>query len=242
MKKFLILLLFVTAIFSCKTKAVPTASADKNNGGIYFIPTLHRLHKINKNYSYDSLRAIIKKINPDIIAVEMRQEDIGADSLYLKKNYPLEMRMMQYWFPNSKIMGFDWLKEELEGKVIPDNYWKNESPIKKLEKKMNEDTAFSKNTEGCYARDAEREILLKTLTLQQLIKSFDESIVKEKYDCLNNKLADSPYDELVKFYAKRNSKILKNIQTIIKNNKGKSIVIITGDDHYIELKNKFQHN
>ncbi|HLN74002.1 MAG TPA: hypothetical protein VK205_11955, partial [Prolixibacteraceae bacterium] len=75
---------------------------------VYFIPTLHGLHQANQSYSYDSLKQLINHLNPDIIAVEIRQEDINGDSLYLSKNYPYEMRMMKYWFPNTKIVGFDW--------------------------------------------------------------------------------------------------------------------------------------
>ena len=97
---------------------------------VYVIPALHGLHQKNKNYNYDSLYAVIKKINPDYIIVEIRQEDMGQDTAYLKKNYPTEMWIMRYWFRNKKHFGMDWLGKEIEGKPIPENYWEETAEIK----------------------------------------------------------------------------------------------------------------
>ncbi|HYK54919.1 MAG TPA: hypothetical protein VEV15_00445, partial [Flavisolibacter sp.] len=65
---------------------------------VCLIPTLHGLHKTNKLYNYDSLKATVARLHPDVIAVEIRAEDVASDTAYLKKNYPYEMWMMRYWF------------------------------------------------------------------------------------------------------------------------------------------------
>ena len=80
---------------------------------VYVIPVLHGMHKTNQQYTYDSIRAMVERLNPDVIAVEIRAEDIDSDTAYLKQNYPLEMWMMRYWFPSATIAGFDWLGKDL---------------------------------------------------------------------------------------------------------------------------------
>ncbi|MGZ5287826.1 MAG: hypothetical protein ACXWB9_11595, partial [Flavisolibacter sp.] len=88
---------------------------------------LHGLHKTNTAYNYDSLKNTVTRFYPDLIAVEIRSDDITGDSSYLGKNYPREMWMMRYWFPGVEIDGYDWLGKDLEGRRIPDQYWKNEA-------------------------------------------------------------------------------------------------------------------
>lgn len=237
MKNFLLLLLSVTLLAGCgSTKSDTTA------GAVYFIPTLHNFHKINNQYNYDSLRTVISRFDPDIIAVEIRPEDIAADTLYLKNNYPLEMRQMKYWFPDVKIVGFDWLGEDLEGKPVPEAYWKNISQIKKLERELSADSLMQLRLKPCYIRRSEREKLLAGSSLTELLKSADAEIVREQYDCYDKAVHDTRYQELSDFFQKRNSRILVNINKIISENAGKRILIVTGDDHYVALKDSVRKN
>lgn len=219
------------SLWSCKSP--------QNN--VYFIPTLHGIHKVNENYTYDSLKQIISRINPDLIAVEIRQEDIARDSAYLGKNYPYEMRMMKYWFPGTPIVGFDWLGHDIEGKSIPDNYWKEISAVKKMERDLNADSVFAEKCTTCDTFKIQRIELLKNLSLQEILKSRDSLLTKQFYECLAEQLKGSKYEQLLTFYDTRNDKILANIKNIIMMNKYKRIVIVTGDDHYIYLKDKFPH-
>lgn len=240
MMKTLLVFCLTFFLLNCASKKDNVSQMKENL--VYFIPTLHNFHRINKNYSYDSLVAYIKKVNPEIIAVEIRPEDIDCDTIYLKNNYPLEMRQMKYWFPKTKIVGFDWLGDELSGKMIPDNYWKNISEIKKLERELKQDSVYQVKIQPCYYRSKEREDLLKNLTLHELMNSEDAEIVNDQYECYDKQVRNSKYQLLSDFYRKRNDKILENIQSIITQNSGKKILIVTGDDHYIALKNKFGHN
>lgn len=131
---------------------------------IKIIPTMHKLHVVNVIYNYDSLREIIAELEPTLIAVEMRNEDLKSDSNYLKRNYPYEMWMMKYWFPNAKIVGFDWLGSDLEGRQIPENYWKEQSDIKKWERLLAEDTSFTSKIEECDSFTHLRMNLLQPLS------------------------------------------------------------------------------
>ena len=116
------------------------------------------------------------------------------------------------------------------------------SHIKKLERELANDSTFQMKITPCYYRSEEREQLLKNLSLEELIQSKDAEIVEFQYACYGKQLANSKYQALADFYKKRNEKILGNIRSIINKNTGKKILIVTGDDHYVALKNKFIHN
>ena len=216
-------------------------SCNNNSGKVYFIPTIHNLHKVNDSYNYDSLKQIVSALNPDIIAVEIRPEDIQQDSVYLSKNYPYEMRMMKYWFPKSKIAGFDWLGNDIEGQLIPSNYWSEISLIKQYEKELNADSLFSRQTAACDSFTNQRLEILKNFSLKDLLKSQDAALTKQFYQCLESKLKGSIHERVLSFYDLRNAELLGNIEKIIAENKDKTIVILTGDDHFVFLKDKFQH-
>ncbi|MBU8883972.1 hypothetical protein KSK37_12825 [Kaistella sp. DKR-2] len=96
-QKFIIFIGVFALLHSCKT----------NTRSVYMRPTLHTLHQVNSQYSYIQLRQTVAALKPDLIAVEIRSEDLMQDSLYLKKNYPYEMWMMKQWFPAVQTAGFD---------------------------------------------------------------------------------------------------------------------------------------
>lgn len=224
-------MIILTGMVSCKTI----------QPNVYLIPTLHGLHSTNKNYSYDSLKKIVSRLNPDIIAVEIRPEDIDQDTNYLGKNYPLEMRMMKYWFPSAKVVGFDWLGSDIEGRLIPPNYWKEISAIKKFEKALHEDSFFNKKVSACDTFSNQRLLLLQTLSLPGILSSKDALLTTQYYQCLADMLKGSIHERVLNFYNLRNEKIYGNIKKKIRKNKKKRIVILTGDDHFVYLKNKLQN-
>jgi hypothetical protein len=200
---------------------------------IYLIPTLHDLHKTNRQYSYDSLRAIVSRIRPDVIAVEIRSEDINTDSAYLKRNYTCEMWMMKYWFPNASIQGIDWLGEDIEGKPIPYRYWQDQSKIKYLQRRLEIDTAFTAKLQNCKLYEEEHMKILQYNSLKNMLKSNDVIITKEYYDCLNGQLQGSDYEELTQFYDKRNNRMKQRLTSIVVTTPpDKTVVILTGADHF----------
>jgi len=203
---------------------------------VYLIPALHGLHKTNIRYNYDSVRAVIQRINPDVIAVEIRNEDITADSLYLKQNYPYEMWMMRYWFPNTTIEGFDWLGAELEGQPIPNRYWLDHSRIKALQKLLSLDTVYSKKLAACQLYNDQRMAILNNSTLKGLLQSNNAILTKAYYDCLTQYLRGSEYEELTTFYTTRHQKMMQRLQAILASHPNKRIVVLTGDDHVPYLR------
>ncbi len=53
---------------------------------VIIVATLHQFHEQSEFYSLDRLRTIIEKINPDIICVELREEDLKS-----KKNQAIKI-------------------------------------------------------------------------------------------------------------------------------------------------------
>jgi hypothetical protein len=203
---------------------------------VYLIPSLHGIHKTNALYNYDSVKATIQRIAPDVIAVEIRKEDVAADTAYLKQNYPYEMWMMQYWFPTTNIEGFDWLGKELEGQPIPNRYWQDRSRIKALEQLLKIDTVYTKKLAGCQLYADERAVLLSNNSLKGLLQSNDAILIKEYYNCLAQHLRGSEYEELTSFYDSRNQQMMQRLKAILNTHSGKKIVILTGDDHVPYLR------
>lgn len=209
-------------------------SAQQN---VILLPTIHKLHTVNHRYNYDSLRAKITALGPAIIAVEIRNEDLFRDTAYLKRNYPYEMWMMHYWFPDVKVVGFDWLGTDIEGKRIPDDYWRTQAAIKKWERALEADTIWSTVIVPCASFTQQRMQLLKTTTLDELLVSDDASLNLSYYDCLDKKLAGSVHHRVVDFYNTRNERMISNLKGIIKENwNNEKLLILTGDDHYPVLK------
>ncbi|MGI8950972.1 MAG: DUF5694 domain-containing protein [Chitinophagaceae bacterium] len=207
---------------------------------VYLIPTLGELHKTNVHYNYDSLKANIERLNADIIAVELRPEDINADSNYLAKNYPDEMWMMHYWFPQITIKGFDWIDNDIEGKPIPDNYWQQQSNIKQWQNALSADATATKTTARCKVYADARLKILQASTLQQLLNSYDGLLTKNYYDCLGISLQNTEHNRITKYYQQRNVMMANQIVKIVNENPGKKIVVIIGDDHYPFVKDLLQ--
>jgi len=205
---------------------------------LYLIPTLHRLHLVNEQYNYDTLRQLIARINPDVIAVEIRTEDLDQDSAYLRRNYPYEMWMARYWFPDKTIAGFDWLGSDIAGKLIPENYWQEAAPVKKLQQALSKDSVYNSRSQACDTFQKERLALLQSLPLFQLIHSSDSLLTSAYYACLREQLKGSTYEALLDFYETRDAHILANIQALQSRYPNKTILVLTGDDHYIWLKGR----
>jgi hypothetical protein len=205
-------------------------------GKVYVVPVIHGLHKVNPEYSYDSVRAIVQRLNPDVIAVEIRAEDLASDTAYLKQNYPLEMWMMRYWFPSATMAGFDWLGTELEGRPIPERYWKDHSRVKALQALLKLDTAYSRKLAACQLYANQRMDILERSSLKGILQSNDAILIKEYYNCLGQHLQGSEYEELTRFYNVRNGHIQRNVAALAEAHRGKTVVVLTGDDHYPYLR------
>ena len=97
---------------------------DKNKTEVMVLGTIHQFHKYNKSYSFEDVFSVIDNFRPDVIGVEIREEDISQPREYLSRNYPYEMIEAKFRYDKDHhIYGFDWLGKSIEGKLIPEKYF-----------------------------------------------------------------------------------------------------------------------
>jgi hypothetical protein len=198
---------------------------------VLIISTIHGAHNSNPNYSYDSLFVFIEKYNPDVIGVEIRHEDIDSSISYLKSNYPFEMYECLKKYPTKHVSGFDWLGNELEGKAIPKNYWKDISIIKQLQHKLNTDSILLQKLSVLDIVKEEKNKLALNASLLELNDGRYDLINHIYYEQLKALLQDTEFIALSVFYQKRDEHIARNIIDIIKKNNGKRMIFLIGADH-----------
>ena len=91
---------------------------------VLILPTIHAGHKKNINYNFEHVRRIIQNFQPDIIALEIRPEDMNRDTTYLIPLYNPEMIMFKNEFPEAVKAGIDFMGSDFEGKPLPANFMK----------------------------------------------------------------------------------------------------------------------
>ncbi len=198
---------------------------------VLIISTIHGAHKTNPNYSYDSLFTFIEKYNPDIIGVEIRKEDIDSSVSYLKSMYPFEMYECITKYPTKKVVGFDWLGDDIAGKAIPKNYWKEKSIIKILQQKLSTDSIVQKRLS---VLDIIKEEMIKLALNASLLELNDgryDLISHIYYEQLKILFYKTAFEPLSDFYKERDELIAQNILEIIQKNTGKRMIFLMGADH-----------
>jgi len=202
-----------------------------NKTEVLLCSTIHSAHTQNPHYSYENLFSYAEKYNPDVIGVEIRENDIDSSTNYLKKFYPYEMYESIRRFKNKKIVGFDWLGDELNGKAIPENYWTELSSIKKLQRKLNTDSLITKKLEPLQFISKKKNDLALTASLQEMNDGRYDALNEVYYEQMDYFLKNTAYYELVEFYKRRDVEIAHNIMTLVKANPGKKILFLMGADH-----------
>ena len=199
-----------------------------------------RQHTINPNYSYNTLFKFIENYNPDIIGVEIRNEDIDSSLTYLKNNYPFEMYECIKKYPDMKVLGFDWLGSDIEGKAIPENYWEKISTIKKTQQKLNQDSIMLKKLTILKVVAEEKNKLALNTSLYEMNDGRYDIINYIYYKQLAELLQNTEYEVLSDFYQQRDEQIALNIIEIIKSNLGKKMIFLIGADHRYYTLEKVQ--
>lgn len=205
--------------------------ASMKKSEVFVISTIHGMHNVNASYTYDSLFAFIDRFDPEIIGVEIRSSDIDSSISYLKRNYPYEMYRCLEKYPSKSVLGFDFLGDDIEGKAIPGNYWKEISPIKILQQKMSDDTIMHRKLSVLKVVQEQKENLASYSSLFQLNDGRYDLINHVYYVQLELLLKGTQYEALSDFYKRRDEMIARNISKIIESNKGKKMIFLLGADH-----------
>jgi len=215
------LLIVLIALFSCQ----------KQKTEVIICGTIHGAHKSNPNYTYEDLFSFIESQNPNIIGIEIRQEDMDSTVNYLKNNYPFEMYECINKYKNKDVFGFDWLGEDLEGKSIPENYWKEISSRKKLQREFESDSLMLEKKAVLSEIQQERYSIALNADVYELNNGKYDSISSVFYYQLDSIYNQTKYDVLSEFFKQRDEHIAKNIIKIIERHPGKKLIFLMGADH-----------
>jgi pheromone shutdown protein TraB len=195
---------------------------------VIVIGTIHGRHRTNVKYSYDVLYRWIERLGPDLVGVEIRPEDLAADQGYLRANYPKEMVDLLDTY-RGRAFGIDWLGRDLEGRGIPDKWWTELSPLKRLEREMDADESFSSPV----AEDLDRRRLnlLEAATPESLSDGRFDELTKQHNVALRALYQNSKYATVIAFHDERDFHLAKNVSDAVRANPGKRIIVVTGASH-----------
>lgn len=210
---------------------------------VVIIAAMHGFHQDHPSYDYNTLYALVSSYKPDYVGVEIRDYDLGASSSYLQSNYPKEMIKLANLY-KANVFGFDWLGDSIQGKPIPNNYWKN-LKYKKLSRQISSDEPFlKKKPERLNSIEQEEYNLLDKATPLSLHDGRLGHLIRDKASLWKKWTKGSAYEEIVKFDNLRDQNIGKNINTFISENAGSRIVLVMGGAHRTyaieNIKNKFK--
>lgn len=221
--KYCLVLLSILLSFTCL--------AQQDTAEVFLLSTLHRAHNNNPNYTYEHLDSIVLHYNPDILAVEVRPEDLNQTNEYLNKFYPKEMTKYLYSKPNVKYYGFDWFGDDIKGKPATEYYFNEVNVMRILQKQLSNDSiAKAKLTILQPILEHKKKLILHS-SFQDFINGKYDVLSDIYYQQLKILLANTPYIGIYDYSMQRDEAIAQNIATIIKENPNKKILILMGADH-----------
>jgi len=199
------------------------------------VASMHQLHKEHPSFDYDNLFQVIEHFRPDYVGVEIRPEDIGTNEVYLKNNYPFEMVKLSMDYDNDRCFGFDWLGEDIVGQPIPNNYWKDISICKRLERELSDDVSMISNKLSAELDDLfEQQMdILKTATAASLVDGRYGIVTKRYYQVSDDLLRGTKYELISDFRRRRDQEIGKNIVNFIYKHLGTRIAVVMGANHHV---------
>lgn len=236
MKKISIILLLAIIKFSAPAWAQKTE--------LLILPTIHGGHKKNVKYSFDHVTRIITNFKPDIIAVEIRPEDMDQDTTYLKKFYQPEMIMAKNGFPGVKKAGIDFLGSETKGKHLSDDFSKDTigemGRFRVMNQRLMKDSAIVKAriAKGMVTLKAKQGEMMGSLSANEMLASYDQ-VTGDFFTAQTAVLAGTPYEYYDTFSIMRDQKIADNIKEIVRKNPGKRIIVLSGANHHYRLAKEF---
>lgn len=193
------------------------------------VKVIGTIHEDTKAFSYKQLISTIQRFRPDVVAVEMRSQDLIEQGHYLKEHYPGEMVLAKETFEHQcQVYGFDWRGKAIENKRI--EHWHDETPSLWQ--------YAQKNAEIMAHIKLRKKMLLpffETYNFQEGQSSEElelEAIFEKKMEML---LVKHGYDELLQYYRDRERMIQHNVAKIIERHIGDKIVILTGVAHRAKL-------
>ena len=213
---------------------------------VLVLPTIHGGHKKNVNYNFEHVRRIIQNFKPDIIAVEIRPEDMNRDTNYLNPLYNPEMIMFKNEFPKAVKAGIDFMGADFEGKPLPANFMKETigefGKFRAMNQTIMRDSGIVKAriAKGLPAIITKRGEMMATLGANQLMDGTYDALTEEFTKGQTEVLKNTPYQYYDDFQVSRDQRIADNIKALAINNRGKRIIVLTGANHHNRAVNELK--
>ena len=211
-------------------------SAARSATSVLVIPSIHKRLAGNSRYSYADLYSLVAAFQPNLVGVEIRQEDLARPDAYLHHNYPEEMVQLAQAYKD-RVFGFDWLGTEVEGRAIPADWWTKQSPIKQLERSCGSpQSGMSPRLLELNARldliSQQQEQIVETATAASLSDGRYDQVTAEYYKIAAELTRGTRCERLTDWYAERDHEISANIVKEVLQNPGRRIAVVTGCDHH----------
>ncbi len=205
---------------------------------LLILPTIHSGHKKNVKYSFDHVTKIIENFKPDIIAVEIRPEDMDQDTAYLKIFYQPEMIMAKNGFPGIQKVGIDFMGNDMVGKQLPAGF--NLDTLGEMgrfrlaSQKLMRDSIIvrARKDKGLVALKAKQGEMMSKLSASELLDGRYDKVTDEYTKAQTALLANTPYRYYDTFGIARDLKIAENIRDLAIKNPGKRIIVLSGANHH----------
>ena len=159
---------------------------------------------------------------------KIRPEDLSRPGHYLARNYPVEMITLARRY-GDRAFAFDWLGRDLAGHAILGGWWKNESPIKQLERELDADADFQSESLGALQR--RQQAILQGASAASLNDGRYDDATSDYYRAFAEMVSGSRYAALASFYAERDHRIADAVASFISAHPGKRVVVVLGADH-----------
>lgn len=198
---------------------------------VLVVASLHGLHKENPAYGYEQLFEVIADFEPDFVGVEIRPEDLGADDEYLGRNYPFEMVELVRRYGVARCFGFDWLGDDIAERPIPENYWREISEFKRVERALNADDTLEN---GTLDELFEEQMAIATeATAGSLVDGRYGAVTKRYYEVMGEWLAGTDYELIPRFRERRDAEIGRWIVDFVRKHAGARIALVMGANHHV---------
>lgn len=199
---------------------------------VYILGTIHGTHQTNPFYGFHHILEKAKSYSPEILCVEIRQQDMTEKNSYLREYYPPEMVLLKENYEEQiPVFGFDWRGKNLENKRIGDR----PSDFKDIFQLMQEDAFVHKLI---MERKSHMNPFFASCTLESCQSDYLNQYekIKAMEEQLDQYLCEHGFKELVDYDLEREIKINQNIKRIITENDTKRIMIITGISHKAKIE------
>ncbi|MES3017035.1 MAG: hypothetical protein V4721_04620 [Bacteroidota bacterium] len=236
--KFKISIILMASVFLASS----TVFAQKKTQ-LLVLPTIHGGHAKNVKYSFNHVTKIIENFKPDIIAVEIRPEDMDQDTAYLRKFYQPEMIAARLGFPGVQKAGIDFMGSEMDGKHLPANFSRDTvgemGRFRITNQRLMKDTAMVKAriAKGMVVLKAKQGEMMGKLSANELLDGTYDKVTDEYSRAQTEVLSNTSYQYYDTFAIKRDQRIADNIKELALKNPGKRIIVLSGANHHNRIVN-----